>query len=391
VVSVAEGDDPAFLEQVERRTIARVNLARRGTDHGAVCVLDPRGLVPPPPRRNRELVGALTWRWHGGRPAVLPRVLEVGPLERARDTELAEELARPGGLSRWLSRELAGTPFSVGDALEHVDPERDLERVAVLHRGEDAGLWAKSGRLSSHEGDGSLRARFSFGEEGADDDSDDEARHALTAALGRAALGELERIAEAPLLARALAKFTGGPPLLTQPIAYWNAPGGGARFHHDAFREEAGGQLGVLYVQVTGHTLWLALSLGDLAVRTAELAEHLAEAGDDELARLLADLGAGGPEELVHDPRGGEGLRRELAGPGCGDLGRWVDSPAMTALLADAGHAVALSSGDAIAMPNHGLGGLVGRTVMHSVFCGGSRTAWGLSSAIRARAGGGPA
>ena len=81
--------------------------------------------------------------------------------------------------------------------------------------------------------------------------------------------------------------------------------------------------------------------------------------------------------ELASDARA---LRGELALPGCGALCALVNrGPEFTSFLADAGHAWILDAGDAILLPNHGYD----RTAMHSVFCAGDETAYGLSLAIR--------
>jgi hypothetical protein len=168
---------------------------------------------------------------------------------------------------------------------------------------------------------------------------------------------------------------------LTQAIAYWNAPEGGALFHHDAFFEDgrASGQLGVGYVQLTGSTFWLALSTPDLAERVREFVDLLA-AGElrwvrARLAPHAREFGA--LEQLVADRRA---LERELGLPGCGRLAALVNhGPEFSALLADAGHAALLHAGDAILLPNHG----PALTAMHSVFCAGEETGYSLSLAIR--------
>ena len=175
------------------------------------------------------------------------------------------------------------------------------------------------------------------------------------------------------------------PVLFTQHIAYWNSPDGGALFHHDAFAEDEEepsrpGQLGVCFLQLSGRSAWLALSISDLAHRVREFAAHLFEG---ELPWVGAQVFPDAAAErrlrtVVSDPAA---LLRELARPGCGLLSPLVNrGPEFTAWLADAGHAAILSPGDAILLPNHGLA----RTAMHSVFCAGEEVAYGLSTAIRA-------
>jgi hypothetical protein len=200
-------------------------------------------------------------------------------------------------------------------------------------------------------------------------------------------LGIVER------LGALLQRFTGRPVRFTQHIAYWNAPQGGALFHHDAFAEDAFAedafatrQLGVAFVQLAGRTLWLALSIEDLAARVTELVDLLAEG---ELPWVRAELFAEPDawrevQALAADRRR---LVHELGLPHCGRLHALVNrGPEFTALLADCGHAVLLRPGDVLLLPNHGLE----RTAMHSVFCADTRPTYGLSLALRAATSAGP-
>ena len=134
------------------------------------------------------------------------------------------------------------------------------------------------------------------------------------------------------------------------------------------------------YVQVTGRTAWLALSIADLARRVREIAQAM---GEGELpwvrAQLLPDEASCRRFERLQADE--DALVSELGLPGCGSLAALVNrGPEFTSLLADAGHAFLLEAGDAILLPNHG----PGLTAMHSVFCACDEVAYGLSLAIRA-------
>jgi hypothetical protein len=356
-----------------------VKLTRRGVEHGQWAVLDPRGLVEPPPP-SKLLRGQLAWRWHAGRPVALPGCLGeavrgLRVLLREREAQ-HQELCLPGALARFLASARLAPRFAVGEPLGREDPERDVERLPVEAAPGD-GTWVKTGRLSTHAEDRSLRLRVSFGAEAMDDDSEDERRHARTTELGRALLPEIAAVEANPLIERLLRLFTGGDTRFAQAIAYWNAPGGGALFHHDAFREEPGGQLGVLFAQMAGRTAWLALSIEDLARRMTEVAELIAEG---ELACMAEELGERVSilRRLARDPRT---LLRELASPGCGELSAAVNRPEVTSYLADAGHALVLEPGDVLLLPNHGFA----RTAMHSVWCGGIGVGYGVSLGVRGR------
>jgi len=386
VVSFREDDERAFLEEVERRSVGRYELTRRGVFHGEVAELDPRGLVAPRPRRRRrEALEAE--RWCAARPLVLPDVASRmrSALPAAAVDALRDELERPAGLSALLERRADALaprfrPRASAPASESGDPERDVARVFVAaHDGPDD-LWVKAGRLSTFRGDRSLRLRVSFGREGDDDASHDEERHALVADLARRVVPAAAALEDVDELRALLARLTGGPVTYTQHIGYWNAPDGGARFHHDGFDEaDEGAQLGVVYLQLAGRTVWLALSIEDLAMRVRELLGWLEDGGMPWLSEeLFGPSGARADLRRIAADR--DALLRELALPGCGALGVLVDrGPEFTCFLADAGHAVVLHPGDAIVLPNHGLE----RTAMHSVFCGSPRCTYGLSVAVR--------
>lgn len=377
LVSVRPDDDPGFLREVERRSQARIELRRRGVAHGTLVALDPAGLFPPRPRRRRREV-IETQRWRAAQPLLLSAAAPGPPWLAAAARALHARLER-GELAPWL----AERGIALRDpAAPLADPERDLARAVVApERG--AELWLKAGRLSTHPRDRSLRLRVSFGVKGDDDASRDEARHRAVAELGRELLpGAAELFAPDGLL-ETVGRIAERRLYATQGIAYWNAPGGGTRFHHDSFDEGSegagGGQRGVLYWQAVGATLWLALSIEDLAARVRELVGWLA-AG--ELAWLRAELAPSDTElERLKDVASRRAvLLHELGRPDCGVLGPLVNrGPEFTALLADAGHAVLLGPGDVLLLPNHGLE----RTAMHSVFHAAGEVAYGLSFALR--------
>ncbi len=400
VVSIATGDDADYRRAVAERALVRALLRRRGVEHGEWAALRPDGIVPKIQGRKRRIV-AWRMRWNAARPIVLPGLLEATAaawrpaaaaydrlfealdpaldpmrdraLDRARDTG-PDELA--ASVRRALSAVSQSAAALVRDApaLPLADPERDLVRLALASGGgSDADPWLKVGRLSTFPGDRSLRLRVAYGREGDDDACNDDARNRLVTDLARELLpGGRELLARERLAP--LEELSDTALFATQPIAYWNAPDGGARFHHDAFAGAADAQQrAVLYLQLSGATAWLALSISDLALRVRELLadEPGADEGDDPddgLDRAAWRAIAGDWSALI----------AELAQPGCGAFGPLVDAPATTAFLADSGHAALLGPGDAIALPNFGLE----RTAMHSVFCASDRVASGLSLAL---------
>ena len=393
VVSVREQEDPAFLAAVEDRRRASAALSRRGAWHGEWAELFDTHGGGANVDGTVELATALE-RWHAAKPIFLR-----GAATSEQRAEFEEEIAaredlhaalqEPRGLRQFLEEraaDLAPDFEPLRAPAKLFDPERDLERILVrATRGRKVDeLWVKSAWLSTADGEDSLRVRVSFGRERDDDASADLLRHRRVAELAARLFPESALVAANPAIAQLVERLLAGPALFTQHIAYWNAPDGGALFHHDAFAEDEEepsrpGQLGVAYLQITGRTAWLALSIADLARRVREFVECLlqgelpwvgAQLFPDESARARVDA-------LTADP---EVLLSELARPGCGALGSLVNrGPEFTAWLADAGHAAILGPGDAILLPNHGLR----RTAMHSVFCATEEVAYSLSLAIR--------
>jgi hypothetical protein len=382
VVSFDEQDEPDYLAALEATACARASLVRRGREHGSWAELDLSRSGLPDPRRQRLDHAPARERWANARPILLPRLLaELPAQELEAGLELGRRLREPEGLASWVAEQAGRLPCGLRETESAADgDERTLAKLAFAQPGGPK-LWLKSGRLSTFEADASLRLRVSFGEEVDDDASRDEVAQRAVTQLAEALLPGALRLDLHPALLAVLRELTGGEPFLTQHIAYWNAKGGGALMHHDAFAEaDNGGQLGVAYGQLAGSTCWLALSLEDLATRLEDYAEFLDEGGAEWLRKELW------PERRDFDRlRARMNDRRaflaELASPGCGLFGVLVNrGPEFTAFLADAGHALFVRAGDVLLMPSHGLE----RCVMHSVFCADEGPTYALSCALRA-------
>lgn len=368
VVSVSEHDDPEYIAEVTAHCHRTPLLERRGVEHGAMAELgDDHVFLPSDP------MAALARRWKEARPIVLHDALPEGLLDEAGWGVDHLPPATDKGLARLVASalEAGGGGFRDIGPRGHLRDERDraARRIRFTPREDAKGpggpvddLWVKTQALSTHPDDASMRLRVSFGREGRDDGSRDAHRHRLVARLAERLFPELVHLHRDEELRGLIGEWMGSRPLMTQTIAYWNAPSGGAMFHHDAFDEPAeGGQRGVLYAQVSGSTFWLALSLEDLARRVVEFAELIDEG-------VVGWPDAPGPhlDALDVARAGHEAAARELWKPGCGALACMVNQgPDFTALLADAGHGFVLGPGDAIVMPGFGME----RTCMHAVFC----------------------
>ena len=399
MVSYREDEDDEFAKDLREHAASRVELSRRGVWHGRLAELTPSS-VPAP-----ETEPDLRARWRASKPFVLRGVLSDRFDRIADSTEQAllqfSELKRPNELRVWITNQLAATKpgparFSVlpqGAGPNIVDRQRDISRIGIRAetRGEDGSkacyddLWIKVGLLSNNTHDGSIRVRFSFGNEITDDGNPDPIRNRLISELAARCMPAAARVRDSSELMTVVNDLAERPLFTTQQIGYWNAPEGGALFHHDSFggpeaESDATNQLGVVFAQVAGRTTWLALSIQDLATRVREFTGHLS---DGQLSWVRAEIFSESEAfqtalDLADDR---VGLLRELALPGCGSLSRLVNrGPEFTSFLADCGHATVLRPGDAIVLPNHSLQ----NTAMHSVFCASPDVTFGVSCALRA-------
>ncbi len=403
VISWDEEDEAPYLKAIEEVATRRAKLSRRGHDHGAWAELDLSASGVDPLRRATPLELARE-RWQAARPQVLPNWLgaygiEVNSedatqpnpaqAEASAGLQLGYALQTPGALADYVKQKAAALPKSLnpkapGTASNQPEDPRDVERVLFSQAhstlAQAPNLWLKTGRLSDHPQDSSLRLRVSFGSEVEDDASRDEASHRAVTGLAEALLPGAPRIDLNPKVNALLAELAQEELTLTQHIAYWNAPEGGALLHHDAFGEaDCGGQRGVLYTQLAGCTAWIALSANDLADRVEDYCEFLEAGGADWVRKALW------PDRRDFDRvqariRNREACLAELLKPGCGSFGPLVNlGPEFTSFLADAGHAFFLGPGDAVLMPSHSLS----ECTLHSVFCASDEMTYGISAALR--------
>lgn len=388
IVSLHEDDDPDYVAALEEHALGVHELERRGHWHGRWVELspelEPRARLPRPAICRRRVLE--------GRPLVLRGAVSA-KLSDWRNELFAADRAHgaietAAGFESWLRSRLGRGAALQLESVEAggADAERDLATARFTRADGSDGPrpWAKIGRLSTHEGDTSLRLRTGFGSEPDDDANPSPPGQRSTLALARALLPELALITEDRALFAAIDEVSAcdeplGPAC---PIAYWNRPGGGALFHHDAFEAVEGPdrQFGVLYVQLAGATAWLALSTAQLARRIEQFATALDEGEVSWLPEQLAGTGAlEALEELRHNRFA---LLEELGLPGQGRLGALVNrGPEFTAFLADLGHAAVLRAGDAILLPNHGWRS----TTLHSVFCASNGPNYALSLGLRPR------
>lgn len=344
------------FDAVERLSEAGADvypLERRGVAHGFVARGRRAPTATPDPQAS----------WSAAEAVLLPDLVDTA--RHAADLERSRAMFdRLRGGARFLDEVDARLSDDAelryaGSTVDKLDA-REIEKVFVDVLREERGeqrrysardLWAKLSWVADDERDESLRIRFSFGHEATRDWLGEPARMAWSDRLAERMFPECAAVGAAAALHDLLATLLGVRHRLTERIVYDFVPGGGARFHHDADP----GQLGVLFVQLTGHTAWLATPRAELAGLVAELAEG-------GLRRRVEQRGAG----VLDDDADAE-------------LSALLDAdPRLTRALAEKGRLLLLGPGDALLLPSHD----VARVAWHSVFGTGDEIALGLSHGL---------
>ena len=326
-------------------------------------------------------------RWQAGAPVPLPGLLrDLLPAFR-REIRASERLMKrviegadgAALLSRAPYRTRLAPHFEM---LASYCNEGDLQEIATIEfdavRGKRSlaeNLWVKLAWLSLEPGDASMRFRFSFGIADCDDVAADLPRQRWAAKLAEAVFPESVIItANRPLKAR-LRRILGIAAMdFLERIVYFNAPGGGAQFHHDVER----GHLGVIFAQLTGRTAWFALAK---PVLVEELRRFLrGPEGQAEVRRLLR--GSAEQALVLRQARNRRSLAAYLDARDNDPVERIINrSPLFARQLLENGHGFALSPGDVLLLPQADFDACC----WHSVFCLDDQPGEALSFAIRAR------
>jgi hypothetical protein len=323
--------------------------------------------------------------WQTARPIVLPgfAASEIPALQHhiAQSAALAEAVLNGGDYEALLlqapySARLAPRFVLLGSTYDEGDPQEIVKiEFDAVNRGEIAAehLWSKLSWLSYEEYDASLRFRFSFGMENYEDVAADPQRQAYASALTEAVFPESAVISANRRLAMFLRKMLQAKDIMyVERIVYFNAPEGGAQFHHDV----EGGHLGVVFAQLSGRTAWLALSTEQML---------------DEIQTFLARPNAGVAirgvirhhktrAKLFTLARDRDVLAAYLNSSDNDPLERLINRcPAFIRGLIEHGHAHILHPGDIILLPQHD----AGHCTWHAVYCLDDRPGEALSFAIR--------
>lgn len=344
-----------------------ITLKRRGFEFGITDI-----------KHNQESDSLKNW--HLGKPVLLKGALLSELHHHHQSIQQTQAL-----ISAVLNKEacdsrLAHPPYSsrlepkfqsLGSAYNEGD-QQEIETVIFdVMDGQDLiaeDLWLKVSWLSFHDNDPSLRFRFSFGIDHAEDVAADPKRQQLAAELSDAVFPESSIITNnQPLRDTLTTILMGKKPRFVERIVYFNAPNGGAYLHHDLER----GHSGVVFAQLSGCTLWLALPKHELVEEIILFSKQhpwptsLTLEMREEMSNLLADrcylsdqLVAFSNSSLIH-------LINETT--------------EFVQFLITRGHGRHLTSGDVLLLPQAN----ENTCCWHSVFCSGNEMGQALSFAIR--------
>jgi len=353
-------------------------LLRRGIHHGYIA--DEIAHQPP----ESDVISA---DWWSDQAVNLPDAINVGfhkveiqlarkLMERILEGETPTDMIVAHPYSDRLSHGMSGADFVLAGTIHDEGDPQEIEKIyfdaEINGEAIAEDLWCKVSWLSYHEEDASLRFRFSFGMEDHEDVTADPERQLLSAQLCDALFPESASITENPLMRKILAKVLGGDPAFVERIVYFNAPNGGAQFHHDVER----GHAGVVYAQMSGSTFWLALGKQVLIDEIVSFVNS--PVNENDIARALPSKDdRNGLQALICDRRQltqyMDAFDHEL-------IEALIDrSPAFTSRLIEKGYGHILRPGDAILLPQRDLD----VCVWHSVFCLGHEPGEGLSFAVR--------
>lgn len=323
-------------------------------------------------------------RWMNNEPMYLPGIVktaleqyspEIAKAEALYQCVLAEEdvddiLAGPEYEKQLIPEfELLSSRYDAGDEQEICSIDFDTHINGELI--ED--IWMRLSWLSFDEEDASLRFRFSFGLEGLEDVSQDLQRQRLAAKLEERIFQESAIITQHETLNAAVAEIIGHTNYeYLERIVYFNAPNGGAQFHHDAEK----GHVGVVYAQLSGKTFWLALSKAQLI---QELQFFIADENNQQAFKqdLLKEKLDTSFIKNIAEHEFIEQALNDLFHP---ELMLLLNkNKAFFEQLVKAGYAYFLQEGDVLLLPQESMNACA----WHSVFCVGEKAGEALSFAIK--------
>ncbi|MDQ6983422.1 MAG: hypothetical protein Q9M44_01760 [Ghiorsea sp.] len=354
------------------------HLKRRGFDLGQVQAV-PHFAMPS--------ADTVKQTWLSDKAIVLPALLIENMANHAKNIEkshkLMENVLKSGEITPFIEKEpyisSYGNNFAIVATSTEEHDAQGIEKIyfdAFESSNEDdviaEELWCKGSWLSFVDDDASLRFRFSWGMEGYEDVSADPLKQAWAGKLCDVLFPESSLITQNNIILEHLSSILGKNPSFVERIVYFNAPNGGAQFHHDVER----GHAGVVFAQLSGATFWLTASKPRLMTEIIDFVQS-----DNNQAAIAAVL----PHEedrqtlqtFCNKP---EALKDYMEEPDHELIEAIIDRcPTFIAQLVAHGFSHTLEAGDVLLLPQRDLD----NCVWHSVFTIGDTPGEALSFAVR--------
>jgi len=337
-------------------------LQRRGFELGKITI---------PATQEKPSKQQIIEAWKADKSITIPAIAMQGVLQHKTHIQTAHnmmevmlnsaeliETFEESSISQRLQPEFA---LLASSAEEH--DEQGIEKVYfdVEDKGEICAedLWCKASWLSFHDEDASLRFRFSFGMEGFEDVAADPARQQWAGELCERIFPESSIITKNSEILNLLQEILGNEAQFVERIVYFNAPNGGAQFHHDVER----GHAGVVFAQLSGATFWLALD------KQLLIDEIITFAQGNKVSDAL--------QELIQNR---EALSEYMEEQDHAIVEELIDqNPDFIKYLTDKGYSHHLQEGDVLFLPQRDLD----HCVWHTVFTLGDDPGEALSFAVR--------
>ena len=341
-------------------------------------------------------IGDIQKRWQANKPVHLPGFvvnnLTSYEQEITKSKLLFETISRGGeiedilDLPEYVERlgerfEMLATRCDDADPQEIISVDYDVMENSEMIM-ED--VWMRVSQLSYQDDDDSLRFRFSFGMEGYDDVSEDFERQLAAAELCENLFPESAIITKDEKLQQCLTQIvsdntnnsTDGDDntdvVMVERIIYFNAPNGGAQFHHDAEK----GHLGVVYAQITGETFWFAMA------KDALVNEMMIFLAEEENLPFLQEAIANDKEfqEFIEEAADRNRLALALDDPGHNAISILLNNVTLFfEQLINNDYGYYLKAGDIMLLPQESMQACA----WHSVFCAGNEAGQALSYAVK--------
>ncbi len=354
-----------------------IHLKRRGFDLGQ---------VKQPTQSSSPTAAQIKQAWQGDAVIVLPQLLSQDLEKYAKNIEqahiLMQNVLRTAELLPFLEQQpylesIQQNFFIVAASPEEHDAQ-GIEKVYfdAFDKDEDdvmaEELWCKASWLSFHDEDASLRFRFSWGMEGYEDVSADPIKQEWAGKLCDVIFPESAIITKNNTILDHLSSILGKNPSFVERIVYFNAPNGGAQFHHDVER----GHAGVVFAQLSGSTFWLAASKPKLMDEIIAFVQR--ENNQAAIASVLPEQTQ--QQALAKLCQNRDDLSNYMEAPDHDLVEALIDRcPAFAAHMVAQGFAHHLQAGDALLLPQRD----IDNCVWHSVFTIGDAPGEALSFAVR--------